>query len=147
MNKCVFKCEYILYFRLRGWYTASGHSETMKSLSRAGGGGGGDFNAPLYTFQEVTEAKLGEKLNVPDTYSVVAMINTIRVENSIYKSCPVEGCKKKVNCVQISFVFHLFLFHLSIICAKIILQYVTLKFFSLQITNPCKLIKFFFCFS
>ncbi|EZA51712.1 Replication protein A 70 kDa DNA-binding subunit [Ooceraea biroi] len=83
--------------RLRGWYTAGGHSETVKSLSRAGGGGGGgDFNAQLYTFQEVTDAKLGEKMNLPDSYAVVATINTIRVENSIYKACPVEGCKKKL---------------------------------------------------
>jgi len=88
---------------LRGWYTAGGHSETAKSLSKAGGSGGGagDFNSPLYTFQEATEAKLGEKMNVPDSYSVVATINTIRVENSIYKACPVESCKKKVSCVQV----------------------------------------------
>ncbi|KAH0947912.1 hypothetical protein HN011_011695 [Eciton burchellii] len=83
--------------RLRGWYTAGGHSETVKSLSRAGGGGGGgDFNSPLYSFQEATEARLGEKLNLADSYSVVATINTIRVENSIYKACPVESCKKKL---------------------------------------------------
>jgi len=87
-----------VYFRLRGWYTAGGHSETVKSLSRAGGGGGGgDFNSPLYSFQEATEARLGEKLNLADSYSVVATINTIRVENSIYKACPVESCKKKVS--------------------------------------------------
>jgi len=87
-----------VYFRLRGWYTAGGHAESVKSLSRAGGGGGGgDFNSPLYSFQEATEARLGEKLNLADSYSVVATINTIRVENSIYKACPVESCKKKVS--------------------------------------------------
>ncbi|XP_011696922.1 PREDICTED: replication protein A 70 kDa DNA-binding subunit [Wasmannia auropunctata] len=81
--------------RLRGWYTAGGHSETAKSLSRTLGGGG-DFNAPLYTFQEATEARLGEKTNLPDSFTVVATINMIRVENAIYKSCPVESCKKKL---------------------------------------------------
>ncbi|XP_072749031.1 replication protein A 70 kDa DNA-binding subunit [Anoplolepis gracilipes] len=81
--------------RLRGWYTTVGHSENAKSLSKAGGGGG-DFNSPLYTFQEATEARLGEKLNIPDAYTVVATINLIRVENSIYKACPIESCKKKL---------------------------------------------------
>ncbi|KAL6425446.1 hypothetical protein ACFW04_009553 [Cataglyphis niger] len=80
--------------RLRGWYTTVGHSENAKSLSKAGGGG--DFNAPLYTFEEATEARLGEKLNLADSYTVVATINLIRVENSIYKACPVESCKKKL---------------------------------------------------
>ncbi|KMQ93699.1 replication protein a 70 kda dna-binding subunit [Lasius niger] len=79
--------------RLRGWYTTVGHSENAKSLSKAGGG---DFNAPLYTFQEATEARLGEKLNLADAFTVVATINLIRVENSIYKACPIESCKKKL---------------------------------------------------
>lgn len=82
---------------MRGWYTTVGHSENAKSLSKAGGGG--DFNAPLYTFEEATEARLGEKLNLADAYTVVATINLIRVENSIYKACPVESCKKKVSYV------------------------------------------------
>ncbi|XP_014477578.1 PREDICTED: replication protein A 70 kDa DNA-binding subunit [Dinoponera quadriceps] len=81
--------------RLRGWYAKGGNLENAKSLSRAGGGGG-DVNAPLYTFQEVTDAKLGERMNAADVFSVVATINIIRVENSIYKACPVESCKKKL---------------------------------------------------
>ncbi|KAL6256338.1 hypothetical protein P5V15_012455 [Pogonomyrmex californicus] len=80
--------------RLIRWYTAGGHSETVKSLSRAGGSG--DSNAPLYTFQEIAEARLGEKMGSPDLFSVVATINLVRVENSIYKACPVESCKKKL---------------------------------------------------
>lgn len=72
--------------------------ENVKSLSRSGGGGGGgDINAPLYTFQEATDAKLGEKIDAADVFSVVATINMIRVENSIYKACPIESCKKKVS--------------------------------------------------
>ncbi|XP_077271809.1 replication protein A 70 kDa DNA-binding subunit-like [Temnothorax americanus] len=80
--------------RLRGWYTSVGHSENAKSLSRAGGSG--DFNAPLCTFQEATEARLGEKMDFPDSFTVVAIVNMIRVENAIYKACPVDGCKKKL---------------------------------------------------
>lgn len=89
---------YDVCFRLRGWYTAVGHLENARSLSRAGGSG--DFNAPLYTFQEATEARLGEKMNLPDSFAVVATINIIRVENSIYKACPIESCKKKVSSVR-----------------------------------------------
>lgn len=85
------------YFRLRGWYTAIGHSENARSLSKAGGS---DFNAPLYTFQEATEARLGEKMNLSDAFAVVAIINMIRVENSIYKACPIESCKKKASSMQ-----------------------------------------------
>ncbi|XP_011875175.1 PREDICTED: replication protein A 70 kDa DNA-binding subunit [Vollenhovia emeryi] len=80
--------------RLRGWYTAGGHSENAKSLSRAGGSG--DSNMPLYTFQEATEARLGEKMNLSDAFMVVATINMIRMENAIYKACPIESCKKKL---------------------------------------------------
>jgi len=80
--------------RLRGWYTAVGHSETARSLSRAVGSG--DFNAPLCTFEEATEARYGEKLDQQDSFSVMATINMIRVENSIYKACPVDSCKKKL---------------------------------------------------
>jgi hypothetical protein len=86
---------YVIYFRLRGWYTTVGHSESAKSLSRAGGSS--DFNGPLYTFQEAIDARLGEKMNLPDSFTVVATIKQIRTENSLYKACPVDGCKKKVN--------------------------------------------------
>ncbi|XP_039303739.1 replication protein A 70 kDa DNA-binding subunit isoform X2 [Solenopsis invicta] len=80
--------------RLRGWYTAVGHSETAKSLSRVGGST--DFNGPLYTFQEATDARLGEKMNLPDSFTVVATIKQIKTENSLYRACPVENCKKKL---------------------------------------------------
>ncbi|XP_012542011.1 replication protein A 70 kDa DNA-binding subunit [Monomorium pharaonis] len=81
--------------KLRGWYTAVGHSESAKSLSRVGGGGG-DSNASLYTFQEATEARLGEKMNLPDLFAVVATIKQIRTENSVYQACPIESCNKKL---------------------------------------------------
>lgn len=79
--------------KLRQWYSAAGHLENVKSLSRPCGG---DFNTPLYTFQELSEARLGEKLNIADSYKVVATINFIRVENSIYKACPLDSCRKKL---------------------------------------------------
>ncbi|KAL6438135.1 hypothetical protein ACFW04_004397 [Cataglyphis niger] len=78
---------------LRKWYTSVGHLENVKSLSKPSGS---DFNVPLYTFQEATEARLGERLDLVDSYKVVATINLIRVENSIYKACPIDICKKKL---------------------------------------------------
>ncbi|XP_011874694.1 PREDICTED: replication protein A 70 kDa DNA-binding subunit-like isoform X2 [Vollenhovia emeryi] len=80
--------------RLREWYTTVGHSENARSLSRAGGSG--DLNVPLYTLQEATEARLGEKMNISDAFMVVATNKIIRVENAIYKACPIESCKKKL---------------------------------------------------
>ncbi|GAB1863336.1 Replication protein A subunit [Camponotus japonicus] len=79
--------------KLRKWYAAANHLENVKFLSRSSGG---DFNTPLYTFREMTEARLGEKLNCTDSYKVVATINLIRVENSIYKACPIDSCRKKL---------------------------------------------------
>ncbi|KAM0735637.1 Replication protein A 70 kDa DNA-binding subunit [Formica fusca] len=78
---------------LRRWYTATSHLENVKSLSKPNAG---DFNVPLYTFQEATETRLGERLNLADSYKVVATINLIRMENSIYKACPIDICKKKL---------------------------------------------------
>ncbi|XP_070150372.1 replication protein A 70 kDa DNA-binding subunit-like isoform X2 [Polyergus mexicanus] len=78
---------------LRRWYTATSHLENVKSLSNPNVG---DFNVPLYTFQEATEARLGERLNLADSYKVAATINLIRMENSIYKACPIDICKKKL---------------------------------------------------
>lgn len=89
-------------FRLRKWYTAANHLENVKFLSRSSGG---DFNTPLYTFREMTEARLGEKLNFTDSYKVVATINLIRVENSIYKACPIDSCRKKVSYICESCIF------------------------------------------
>ncbi|EFN70726.1 Replication protein A 70 kDa DNA-binding subunit [Camponotus floridanus] len=79
--------------KLRKWYAAANHLENVKFLSRSSGG---DFNTPLYTFREMTEAQLGGKLNFTDLYKVVATINLIRVENSVYKACPIDSCRKKL---------------------------------------------------
>lgn len=92
---CILYVYISFFFRLRGWYSAGGHAQKMKSLSI--GGGGRDFNAPLYTFEEANEAKIGENFKESYIFTVVATINLIRVENSIYKACPILSCKKKVS--------------------------------------------------
>ncbi|XP_011861912.1 PREDICTED: replication protein A 70 kDa DNA-binding subunit-like [Vollenhovia emeryi] len=92
MYNYIMYCD--VYFRLREWYTTVGHSENAKSLSRAGGSG--DLNVPLYTLQEATEARLGEKMNISDAFMMMATNKMIRVENAIYEACPIESCKKKL---------------------------------------------------
>lgn len=87
---------------MREWYTAANHLESVKSLSKSVGS---DFNTPLYTFREMTEARLGERLDLADSYRVVATINLIRVENSIYKACPIDSCRKKVSYICRSYIF------------------------------------------
>ncbi|CAK9822669.1 Replication protein A 70 kDa DNA-binding subunit [Anthophora retusa] len=79
--------------RLRGWFNTIGRNEEAKSLSRALGGGGG-ASGPWITFGEAREMELGFK--GPDMYTVKATVNMIRIENSLYKACPTESCKKKL---------------------------------------------------
>ncbi|TGZ50445.1 Replication protein A subunit [Temnothorax longispinosus] len=81
--------------RLRTWYTTVGHLETANAVSRAGGSD--DFNAPLYTFEEMTAARLGETCTLSDSVAVVAIVDMFRTENAIYKTCPVTGCRKKLR--------------------------------------------------
>lgn len=97
-------------FSLRKWYTSAGHLENVKSLSKPSGG---DFNVPLYTFQEATEARLGERLDLVDSYKVVATINLIRVENSIYKACPIDICKKKVSYIRVVHIYKAEIYDIS----------------------------------
>ncbi|XP_024875339.1 replication protein A 70 kDa DNA-binding subunit-like [Temnothorax curvispinosus] len=81
--------------RLRTWYTTVGHLETANAESRAGGSD--DFNASLYTFEEMTAARLGETCTLLDSVAVVAIVDMFRTENAIYKACPVTGCRKKLR--------------------------------------------------
>ncbi|XP_011879704.1 PREDICTED: replication protein A 70 kDa DNA-binding subunit-like isoform X2 [Vollenhovia emeryi] len=76
--------------RLREWYTTVGHSENAKSLSRAGGSG--DLNVPLYTLQEATEARLGEKMNISDAFMVVATNKMIDQSTGVFRC---EKCNKE----------------------------------------------------
>lgn len=80
--------------RLRGWFSTIGRNEEVKSISKALGGGAGGGSGPWLSFQEAVDLKLGHA--GVDVYTVKAVINMIRVENALYKSCPTEGCKKKL---------------------------------------------------
>ena len=79
--------------RLRGWFKTIGCNEDMKSVSRAFGGAG-NTSGPLITFKEAADLELGHRGT--DMYVIKATVNMIRIENALYKSCPSEGCKKKL---------------------------------------------------
>ncbi|XP_032680431.1 replication protein A 70 kDa DNA-binding subunit-like isoform X2 [Odontomachus brunneus] len=55
---------------------------------------GGNFDAPLLTFQEATKAKLGENPYSENVFMVVATICSI-YKAHFYKACPNDSCKKK----------------------------------------------------
>ncbi|OXU23008.1 hypothetical protein TSAR_015531 [Trichomalopsis sarcophagae] len=80
--------------RLRGWFKTVGATEESRSLSRTLGGGG-NLNGPWLTFKEVEENRFGHQ-DMPNMFIAKATVNLIRAENALYKSCPSEGCKKKV---------------------------------------------------
>ncbi|KAK1118340.1 hypothetical protein K0M31_015043 [Melipona bicolor] len=79
--------------KIRGWFNTLGHNEETKSLSRTFENMT-DSTGSLITFAEAKANNLGEK--GVDVYTVKAVINFLRSENSLYKSCPSENCKKKV---------------------------------------------------
>lgn len=79
--------------RLRGWFNTVGRTEEAKSISKGLGGAGG-ASGPWLTFQETKDMELG--LRGPDMYTIKATVSLIRIENSLYKSCPSESCKKKM---------------------------------------------------
>ena len=79
--------------RLRGWFNTVGRGEEAKSISRAFGGAGG-AGGPWVTFKEAKNMELGFK--GPEMYTIKATVSLIRIENSLYKSCPTENCKKKM---------------------------------------------------
>ncbi|XP_031833471.1 replication protein A 70 [Nomia melanderi] len=80
--------------RLRGWFNTVGRNEEIRAISRGLGDAGGGVSGPFLTFKEAKDKELG--YNGPDVYTVKATVNMIRVENSLYKSCPTESCKKKL---------------------------------------------------
>ncbi|CAL7949670.1 unnamed protein product [Xylocopa violacea] len=79
--------------RLRGWFNTVGHNGQTKTISRGLGGGGG-ASGPWLTFKEARDMELG--FNGPEIYTVKATVNMIRTENSLYKACPTDACKKKL---------------------------------------------------
>ncbi|KAJ8672835.1 hypothetical protein QAD02_004095 [Eretmocerus hayati] len=80
--------------KLRGWFKSVGSSAEARSLSKTNGPGG-SMNGPWATFKEVEEQRFGHQ-DMPNTFVNKATVNLIRSENALYKSCPSEGCKKKV---------------------------------------------------
>ena len=53
------------------------------------------MNGPWATFKEAEENRFGHA-DCPNTFIVKATVNLIKSENALYKSCPSEGCKKKI---------------------------------------------------
>lgn len=81
--------------KLRGWYKTIGASQESRSISKSGAGGGGMLNGPWATFKEAEQQRFGHH-EMPNTFIAKATVNLIRAENTLYKACPSEGCKKKV---------------------------------------------------
>ena len=81
-----------LNYRLRGWYNTIGQKEEIKQLSKSAGG---DMNAPWLTIQETKDLQYGQP-GAPNTYMAKVNVSLVRAANCLYKSCPNEGCKKKV---------------------------------------------------
>ncbi|XP_017888998.1 replication protein A 70 kDa DNA-binding subunit [Ceratina calcarata] len=81
--------------RLRGWFNAGGRNEMVKSLSKTMGAGAVDMSGPFTTFAEAKKKELGFHGHA-EMFTVKATVQLIRAENAIYKSCPSEGCKKKL---------------------------------------------------
>ncbi|XP_011151578.1 replication protein A 70 kDa DNA-binding subunit isoform X2 [Harpegnathos saltator] len=52
------------------------------------------FNCTFRTIRELTEATLGITSNF---FKVMAIIDSIHIENCIYKACPKDNCKKKLT--------------------------------------------------
>lgn len=81
------------FCRLRGWWNSSGKDQDCKILSKGAGSGG--MNAPIMTVAEAMKKNL-ELVDGVEVYVVKGNIGLIRKENSMYKSCPTEGCNKKL---------------------------------------------------
>ena len=53
------------------------------------------MNGPWITIKEAVEERYGHT-DRPNAYIVKATVSQVRQQNCLYKSCPTEGCKKKV---------------------------------------------------
>lgn len=70
-----------------------GHLEDVQSISRTTGGGG--VAGTWLSFKEAADQRYGHH-DRPNAYINKATITLVMNKNAIYKSCPTEGCKKKV---------------------------------------------------
>ncbi|XP_066597786.1 replication protein A 70 kDa DNA-binding subunit-like isoform X2 [Prorops nasuta] len=77
--------------KLRKWFTTIGSGEEMRYISSV-------LNMDTYmqyvTLQEAKDLKLGYSQS--DCYFVKATIEMVETKKSLYKSCPVKNCMKKV---------------------------------------------------
>lgn len=79
--------------KLRGWYNSIGMSEQAKSLS-VNNAGGGSMTGAWLTFGEAKD--MGVSNNQAEDFIAKVTVNMIRTENLVYKSCPTDGCNKKL---------------------------------------------------
>ncbi|KAI4484282.1 hypothetical protein M0804_007738 [Polistes exclamans] len=79
--------------KLRGWYNTIGMSDQVKNLSTSNKSG--IMNGEWLSLQDAIDL-LNDKKCSSVIYIGKLIVSSIRSENVIYKSCPVEGCKKKM---------------------------------------------------
>ncbi|EEB17279.1 Replication protein A 70 kDa DNA-binding subunit, putative [Pediculus humanus corporis] len=80
--------------KLRGWWASGGSTLECSSISNKGTSGSGS-NTNWVLFGDLTSQGLGLG-DKADYFSAVVNVLMAKQENCIYKSCPVEDCKKKI---------------------------------------------------
>ncbi|XP_046830054.1 replication protein A 70 kDa DNA-binding subunit [Vespa velutina] len=80
--------------KLRGWYNTIGMSDQAKSLSTNNARGGG-MNGTWLTIKEAQNITSSSE-NGFNIFISKLTVNLIKAENVVYKSCPVDGCNKKM---------------------------------------------------
>ncbi|XP_015183898.1 PREDICTED: replication protein A 70 kDa DNA-binding subunit isoform X2 [Polistes dominula] len=78
--------------KLRGWYNTIGMSDQAKSLSAFNSGG---MNGEWLSLLEAHNL-INRNSNKTLVFLDKLIITLVKSENVAYKSCPVEGCKKKM---------------------------------------------------
>eukprot|EP00047_Mylnosiga_fluctuans_P003845 m.231293 g.231293 ORF g.231293 m.231293 type:complete len:640 (+) comp12192_c0_seq1:30-1949(+) len=104
---------------LMGWWTTTGSTAPMASLTTRGGGSGGGPEGPRIPIIDVKNNHLG--MQQADNFTTKGVVTFIRKENCLYPSCPGEGCvsnKKKIIQDSTTNQYH---------CAKCNLNYDTCK--------------------
>ncbi|KAL2714488.1 replication protein A 70 kDa DNA-binding subunit [Vespula squamosa] len=80
--------------KLRGWYNTIGMSDQAKSLSANNARGGG-MNGTWLTIKEAQNITNSSDSGF-NIFIAKLTVNLIRAENVVYKSCPADGCNKKM---------------------------------------------------
>ncbi|XP_044742853.1 replication protein A 70 kDa DNA-binding subunit [Chrysoperla carnea] len=82
-------------YKLRGWYDNEGSKlDNVTNISGRSTTGDGyqSTNSPLMTFREVKAKHVTDSLS----FSNIGTIMLIKSDRAVYKSCPAEGCNKKL---------------------------------------------------